>query len=90
RMTSLSADSLGIRDRGRIAPNNWADLVLFDPQKIADTATFDAPISYAIGIDTVWVNGVVTWINGADSGARAGGVVRRPKRQSSAAIRESN
>lgn len=79
RMTSLSADSLGIRDRGRIAPNAWADLVLLDPRKIADTATFDAPISYAAGIDTVWVNGVATWSNGADSGARAGVAVRRPR-----------
>lgn len=78
RMTSLPADSLGLRERGRIVPDAWADLVLFDPNKIADTATFDAPISYAVGVDTVWVNGVVTWLDGAASSARAGAVVPRP------------
>lgn len=72
RMTSLTADSLGIRDRGRIAPDTWADLVLLDPRKVADTATFDAPINYAVGVAAVWINGVVTWLDGADTGARAG------------------
>jgi N-acyl-D-aspartate/D-glutamate deacylase len=57
KLTSLPASILGIEDRGRIAPSMSADLVIFDPQTVRDTATFTNPLSYAEGIDTVLVNG---------------------------------
>jgi N-acyl-D-amino-acid deacylase len=57
RITSLPADRLGLRDRGRIAPGCWADLVLFDPLTVADAATFGDPNLGPYGMPFVWVNG---------------------------------
>ena len=74
-MTSLPADRFGLRDRGRIAEGALADLVLFDPQTVADTATFERPHAYPAGIDAVVVNGRVAW--DGDRGERAGRIVRR-------------
>jgi N-acyl-D-aspartate/D-glutamate deacylase len=59
KLTSLPASILGIEDRGRIAPSMAADLVIFDPRTVRDTATFTNPLSYSEGIDTVLVNGQV-------------------------------
>lgn len=50
--------ALGLADRGIIAAGNAADLVIFDPERIADCATFDDPHQYPVGIDAVLVNGV--------------------------------
>ena len=58
-MTSLPADMLGLYDRGRIAPGMATNLVIFDPDKIQDTATFAKPAAYPTGIDAVLVNGTV-------------------------------
>ena len=57
RMTSLSCDVHGLQDRGRIVEGNWADLVLFDPNVIADVATYEDPKRESAGIRNVWVNG---------------------------------
>lgn len=57
-MTSRAADRLGLTDRGRIREGFAADLVLFDPDQVADTATFDQPRQQATGIPHVFVNGV--------------------------------
>ena len=57
RMTSLSCDVHGLHDRGRIAEGNWADLVLFDPNLVADIATYEDPKRESAGIRNVWVNG---------------------------------
>ena len=59
-MTSLPANQLKLWNRGRIAPGLAADLVLFDPAKVADTATFAKPLSYSVGMEYVFVNGQVT------------------------------
>ena len=59
KMTSLPAATLGLADRGTIAPGKWADLVIFDPATVADKATFEQPFQYPVGIDTVIVNGEV-------------------------------
>ncbi len=77
RMTSLPAENFGLKKRGRIAPGQAADLVLFDPDRINDCATFEHPTRAAEGIDTVWVNGRISWQHGRHSGARAGHALRR-------------
>ncbi len=64
RMTSLSANRFGLVDRGRVAEGLFADLVLFDPATIIDTATYDDPKQEPDGIDLVVVNGVVALENG--------------------------
>ncbi|MDF2771125.1 MAG: D-aminoacylase domain protein [Geminicoccaceae bacterium] len=77
RMTSLAAAHVGISDRGRIAPGMFADLVLFDPATVIDRATPREPHVTSVGIERVWVNGVIVYSTGATSGARPGRVLRR-------------
>lgn len=78
RLTSLPADSLRIKDRGRLVAGDYADIVVFDPATIGDTATYDQPHQLAVGVDTVFVNGVLTVSGGKHTGAKAGRVVRGP------------
>ncbi|MBI3693497.1 MAG: D-aminoacylase [Acidobacteria bacterium] len=78
KMTSMNADKLGIRDRGRLKEGNWADITVFDPETIADRATFEKPHQYAVGIPYVIVNGAVTIENGRHTGAMAGRVIYGP------------
>ena len=59
RMTSIAADTFGLQERGRIAPGFHADLVLFDPDTVRDTATYDEPKQNPTGIHAVIVNGKV-------------------------------
>lgn len=75
RMTALPAAMLRLADRGRLAPGMRADLVLFDPRTVADTASFTDPCQPARGIARVWVNGRETWRDGAATGARAGEIL---------------
>ena len=75
KMTSLPADQLGIHDRGLLAPGMAADIVIFDPNTIQDTATFARPAVYPTGIDTVLVNGVVAVAHGKGTGKIAGQVL---------------
>ena len=72
RMTSGAADQMGIRERGQVRPGWHADLVVFDPARIRDTATFDRPRQYPEGVEAVVVNGVVTVRKGLLTGKRAG------------------
>lgn len=72
RMTSLSCDRFGLLDRGRITEGGFADLVLFDPDTIIDTATYDDPKQEPAGIDMVVVNGSVALQSGAHTGAGTG------------------
>jgi N-acyl-D-aspartate/D-glutamate deacylase len=81
KMTSLNADKLGIADRGRLRPGLRADVAVFDPARVIDTATFERPHQYPIGIDYVIVNGEVTVERGAHTGARAGQVIHGPGRR---------
>ncbi len=76
RMTSLPADTFGISERGRISVGAYADLVLFDPATIADTATYEQPYAYPRGIDDVWVNGSAVVRHGQSTGARPGRALR--------------
>lgn len=77
RMTSLPAAWFGFRDRGVVRQGAFADLVVFDPATVKDTATFTHPAQPAAGIDLVMCNGRVTWQGGAHTGARPGRVLAR-------------
>lgn len=77
KMTSLTAQTFGLRGRGVIAEGYCADLVLFDPSEIIDSATFDDPIKPAAGISHVFVNGVCAWQTGRATGRRTGKALRR-------------
>jgi len=76
RLTARSADLLGLSDRGRVAPGLRADLVLLDPERFVDTATYDDPCRAPDGVVGVWVAGERVWQDGAPTGARPGGVAR--------------
>jgi N-acyl-D-amino-acid deacylase len=76
KMTSAPAGKLGISDRGLIKEGNWADLAVFDLDKIADTATFLEPYQYPVGIEHVLVNGVPVISSGDHTGALPGTVLR--------------
>jgi len=78
KMTGAVASRLGIRDRGMITPGCYADLVLFDPLTVTDTATFEEPHRLPIGIHHVFVNGVPVMENGDHTGALPGRFVRGP------------
>jgi N-acyl-D-aspartate/D-glutamate deacylase len=78
KMTSTVAARLGIRDRGVVAPALHADLVVFDPVRVHDAATFADPHRLAEGVRDVWVNGVATVRGGEHTGALAGRFVRGP------------
>ncbi len=77
RASALAADQVGLRDRGRIAPGQAADLVLFDPAAVIDRATPDDPHALSEGIVMTWVNGEVVYREGRTTGARPGQVLRR-------------
>ena len=77
KMTSLPANRLGLRDRGRIAPGMKADLLIFDPEKVQDNATFENPVAYATGFDYVIVNGELVIDDNSSTSARPGRVVGR-------------
>ena len=72
KMTSLAASQLKIQDRGTLKDGYFADMVVFDPNTVADKATFEKPHQYSVGINTVIVNGIVTVRNGQHTGAHAG------------------
>ncbi|HSG07268.1 MAG TPA: D-aminoacylase [Longimicrobiales bacterium] len=76
KITGASARRLRLAQRGAIAPGAFADLVAFDPATVADTATFEDPHQYPLGIRVVVVNGVVTIRDGEQTGDRGGRGVR--------------
>jgi N-acyl-D-amino-acid deacylase len=77
KMTSLAADHVGLRDRGRLVPGAWADLVLLNPATVGDRATTAEPHALSTGIERVWVNGDVVFEKGKATGAMPGKVLRR-------------
>lgn len=77
KMTSDPCRRFGLRDRGWLRPGYAADVVLFDPDRVRDTATYEEPIRYPVGVHTVLVNGVSTVEAGEHTGAMAGQIVRR-------------
>jgi N-acyl-D-amino-acid deacylase len=77
KMTGLPAQRFGLAQRGRVREGYYADLVLFDPEKIADTATYSNPIQPAVGIAGVWVNGSLSYTAKGSTGLRSGRFLQR-------------
>ncbi|MCS7314256.1 MAG: D-aminoacylase [Bryobacterales bacterium] len=77
KMTSLPARCVRLRDRGLVREGFAADLVLFDPDRVQDKATFRQPHQYSEGFDLVLVNGQAVVENGKLTGARPGRILRR-------------
>ncbi|HEY3056437.1 MAG TPA: D-aminoacylase [Thermoanaerobaculia bacterium] len=78
KLTSLPATNLKLDRRGKLAAGYFADVVVFDPAKIQDHATFEKPHQYATGMVHVFVNGVQVLRDGEHTGAKPGRVVRGP------------
>ena len=79
KMTGMPAQRFGLEDRGLIRAGYHADLVLFDPAKVIDMATFADPIRPAHGIESVWVNGVLSYTSSGATGNRAGRFLPRAR-----------
>ena len=79
KMTGMPAQRFGLAGRGLIREGCCADMVLFDPAKIIDTATFADPVRAAEGIAGVWVNGVLSYTPAGATGLRTGQFVARGK-----------
>jgi N-acyl-D-amino-acid deacylase len=77
KMTSLNAAKLGLWDRGLVRPGCFADLTLFDPERVIDRATYDKPFQYSEGIEYVVVNGQIVLDRGKHSGVRPGRALRK-------------
>lgn len=78
RLTSMPAGNLGLKDRGNLAAGKFADVVIFDPATIADTATYAMPQQFAVGMHHVLVNGEPVLQDGKMTGTRPGRAVRGP------------
>jgi len=81
KMTSMPAKRFGLANRGQIAEGYCADLVLFDPDTIRDTATFAEPIRPCVGMHYVWVNGTLSYTAQGLTGNRAGGFLPRERKE---------
>ena len=77
RMTSLPATTFALRNRGFVREGCWADLVVFDPARVQDRATFTEPHQYATGFKHVFVNGIEVVKEDRNTGAKPGRPVRR-------------
>ena len=75
KMTGLPAGVFRLKDRGSLAAGAYADLVVFDPARIVDRATYEAPRRLSAGIEKVFVNGCLSFVEGSPIVARAGRLV---------------
>ena len=78
KLTSLPAENLKLKRRGKLLPGYFADMVVFDPKTIQDHATFDKPHQYSTGVLHVFVNGVQVLKDGKHTGATPGRFVKGP------------
>jgi len=83
-MTSYSAQRFHLTGRGQIKKGYYADICVFDPATVIDTATFEKPMTPAAGIDTVLCNGAIAWRDGKPGGNRAGRALNRQQMQDEA------
>jgi N-acyl-D-aspartate/D-glutamate deacylase len=79
KMTSLNAVKLGIFDRGLLRPGNFADITIFDVERVTDRSTYTDPFHYSEGIEYVIVNGEVVLDRGKHTGKRPGRALKRPQ-----------
>lgn len=77
KMTGMPAGRLGLKNRGRLVPGYFADIALFDPQKLADCAVYTAPKQLSAGMEWVFVNGMPSWRGGEILPGNGGRVLRR-------------
>jgi N-acyl-D-amino-acid deacylase len=77
KMTALPAATMGFKKRGHIQPGYFADLVLFDPDRIADKSTMQDSTAMSVGVEKVWVNGVLAFDNGEPTMVYPGRAVSR-------------
>lgn len=77
KMTGLNAEKLGLKDRGTIAPGNFADITIFDPVTIIDKATYNDPFQYSEGIEYVLVNGEIVLKGINHTGKRPGRALKK-------------
>jgi len=80
QLAKLPADNLKIKKRGELKVGNFADILVFDPAKLKDHATYDEPQQYATGMQDVFVNGVQVLKDGEHTDARPGRVVLGPEK----------
>jgi N-acyl-D-aspartate/D-glutamate deacylase len=76
-MTSRPAEKFGLKERGRIAPDYFADVAVIDPARLRDRSTYSQPSLYSEGVLYVFVNGVLGVENGSFTGSRNGRAIRR-------------
>ena len=81
KMTSLNAAKLGIFDRGLLRPGSFADITIFDAERVIDRSTYTDPFHYSEGIEYVIVNGEVVLDQGRHTGKRPGRALKRPTRE---------
>ena len=77
KLSNVAAHSLNISKRGELKVGNFADVLVFDPAKVKDNATFEKPHQYASGMIHVMVNGVQVLKNGEHTNAKPGRFVKR-------------
>ena len=75
-MTSKSAKRLGLHKRGVLQEGNYADIVVFDYDAFEDKATYEEPLQYTAGVETVLVNGQIALDNGVETEVFSGRVLR--------------
>ncbi len=78
KMSSAVANRLNLQDRGVLRPGHYADVVIFDPETVADRATFAEPHQLSVGMRDVWVNGTQVLKNGEHTNAKPGQIVNGP------------
>ena len=76
-MTSLPAEKIGLKDRGKLKEGYIADITLFNPETITDRATFEKPHQYSEGIEAVIINGKLAVSQGEHTGVIGGRVLKR-------------
>jgi N-acyl-D-amino-acid deacylase len=83
KLSGLPAQNLGLNDRGLLQKGYYADLVVFDPEEVADQATFEDPLQFATGVYDVFVNGAQVLKNGEHTGVFSGRYIRNYEVESS-------
>ncbi len=76
KLTSLPADVLALKDRGRLRVGSYADVVIFDPQAFQDHATYEKPLQFATGVIDVFINGRLALQDGEPTGTATGRILR--------------